>query len=355
MNLIIAFITGLTAGGLGCLAVQSGLLATALTHQLELEMRSFEDRGLHDERQNIPKQFARPLFLFLFSKLSAYTILGFLLGAFGAILQPTPRLHATVMIAIGIFMLGNGLRMFKVHPIFRYFVFEPPSCFKRFIRHSSKNSTSPITPLFLGAITVLLPCGVAQSMMAAAMGTGDPYQGAVILFAFTLGTIPVFVAVTFFAASLGSILKKNLTRIAALILIVLGLIPIDYGLNLAGSPVSFTKVLNRLAATSNSPVITSPHNTNVSSQENYKVTVDKHGYTPNILHLPANKPIRLIWQTYNTKSCALIVVVPKLDYEQTLPSTGQVPLVIPAQKKGTVIEYSCSMGMYRGQLIFDQN
>ena len=39
MNLIVAFITGLTTGGLGCLAVQSGLLATTLAYQVELDMQ----------------------------------------------------------------------------------------------------------------------------------------------------------------------------------------------------------------------------------------------------------------------------------------------------------------------------
>ena len=34
-QIIIAFITGLTTGGLSCLAVQGGLLASSLAHQIE--------------------------------------------------------------------------------------------------------------------------------------------------------------------------------------------------------------------------------------------------------------------------------------------------------------------------------
>ena len=33
--IIVAFITGLTTGGLSCLAVQGGLLASSLAHQIE--------------------------------------------------------------------------------------------------------------------------------------------------------------------------------------------------------------------------------------------------------------------------------------------------------------------------------
>ena len=37
-QIFVAFITGLTTGGLSCLAVQGGLLASSLGHQLEQDM-----------------------------------------------------------------------------------------------------------------------------------------------------------------------------------------------------------------------------------------------------------------------------------------------------------------------------
>src|SRR5512135_164487 len=43
-QLIVAFVTGLTTGGLSCLAVQGGLLATSLARQLELDMQSLGPR-----------------------------------------------------------------------------------------------------------------------------------------------------------------------------------------------------------------------------------------------------------------------------------------------------------------------
>src|SRR5258706_11722864 len=36
-QLVVAFITGITTGGLSCLAVQGGLLASSLAHQVELD------------------------------------------------------------------------------------------------------------------------------------------------------------------------------------------------------------------------------------------------------------------------------------------------------------------------------
>jgi sulfite exporter TauE/SafE len=350
LNIIVAFITGLTTGGLSCLAVQGGLLASSLAYQLEQDLK-VQSRSKGARNKNKPR-IAQPIFFFLVAKLVVYTIFGFLLGALGSTLQLSPVVSAVLMIAIGIFMLGNGLRMLNVHPIFRHFILEPPSFITRYIRRTSKKGAS-LTPLFLGAMTVFIPCGIAQAMMAAALGTGDPFQGAILLFAFTLGTTPVFFSVAYFATRLGATLEKYFTRVVALTVIILGLISVNSGLNLVGSPVSITNLYKGLVATSVESV-PSPAQPGASSQSDYVITVSDNGYSPQVLHLPVKRAVSLDWVTRNTRSCALSVVVPGLNYHQVLPNTGEVTLKIPAQEKGTVIRYSCSMGMYTGQLVFDQ-
>jgi uncharacterized protein len=354
LDLIVAFITGLTTGGLSCLAVQGGLLASSLAYQLEQDMQA--QGNLPGAHSKFRPQIAQPIALFLVAKVCAYTLLGLLLGALGSVLQLTPMMRTVLMIAIGIFMLGNGLRMLKVHPIFRYFVIEPPAVLTRYIRRTSKNGASRVTPLFLGAMTILIPCGVTQAMMAVALGTGNALQGAAIMLAFTLGTTPVFFSIAYFATRLGAAMEKYFTRIVALVVIILGLVSVDAGLNLAGSPVSFTSLFNRVTtaqATSNDaadPAVGAAD----FSQDGFLVNVTNSGYSPKVLHMPAQKEANLTWVTKNTTSCALAVVVPGLNYQKILPNTGAVSLKIPAQARGTVMRYSCSMGMYTGQIVFDQ-
>jgi uncharacterized protein len=372
LDLIVAFITGLTTGGLSCLAVQGGLLASSLAYQLEQDLQAQAGRA------GFRPKIAQPIFLFLLAKVIAYTLLGLLLGALGSVLQLTPIMRAVLLIAIGIFMLGNGLRMLKVHPIFRYFVIEPPSALTRYIRRKSKNGASAVTPLFLGAMTILIPCGVTQAMMAVALGTGSALQGAALMLAFTLGTTPVFFSVAYAASRLGSTLEKYFTTIVAITVIILGLVSVDSGLTLAGSPVSFSRLISQPQANasdaysadnqvSSSAAVTptarqvsagslaTPGATQAAQApgDGYKIVVNNSGYSPKVLHLPAAKATSLKWVTMNTSSCSLAVVVPSLNYEKVLPRTGEVALSIPAQAKGTVIRYSCSMGMYTGQMVFD--
>lgn len=169
---------------------------------------------------------AQPILFFLLAKIIAYTLLGVLLGALGSVLQLTSMMRAVLLGAIGIFMVGNGLRMLNVHPIFRYFVIEPPSALTRYIRRRAKNGGSLVAPLFLGALTVLIPCGVTQAMVAVAVGTGSPLQGAAFMFAFTLGASPVFFALSYLATRPGAILEKYFTRIVAVVVIILGIVSV---------------------------------------------------------------------------------------------------------------------------------
>ena len=341
MTLLLALITGLTTGGLGCLAVQGGLLTSSLAYQIEQDLKMHSPSSTQKFRPRI----AQPIFLFLLAKLVAYTLLGGLFGALGSVLQLNPIMTAILYAAIGLFMIGNGLRMLNVHPIFRYFVIEPPAVLRRFIRKKSKNGNSLVTPLFLGALTIFLPCGVTQAMLAVALGSGSALDGAALLFAFILGTSPVFFSVAYFATKLGATVEKYFTRLVAVMMLVMGLIQVDAGLNLGGSPVSFT-----IAANS---AINTLHLGGQVEKAGFQIEVTEYGYSPQILHLPADQPVSLSWITQETKSCARSVVVPALNYQKILPTTGAILFDIPAQKAGTIIRYTCSMGMYPSQLVFD--
>jgi sulfite exporter TauE/SafE len=340
MDYFLAFLTGLTTGGLGCLAVQSGLLASTLAYQMEQDLLAHGAGGT----QRFKPHIAQPIFLFLLAKLVIYTLLGGLLGALGSVLQLTPLMSALMYLAIGIFMIGNGLRMLNVHPIFRWFLIEPPSFLKRFIRRRSKQGASLVTPLFMGALTIFLPCGVTQAMMAVALGTGSALQGAAVMFAFILGTSPLFFIVSYFATRIGATVEKYFTRVVAVTLLLLALVSIDSGLNLLGWP-SFSGTFNSLSASLGWP--------GAADQRGFTINVTENGYSPVVLHLPANQPVTIAWVTENTQTCARSVVIPGLSYQKILPSSGRVSLEIPAQDPGTVLRYTCSMGMYPSQMVFD--
>ena len=349
-NIMVAFITGLTTGGLSCLAVQGGLLASSLAHQIEqdyVEQVPQKRKQLKRHQQIVAKRSstAQPILLFLVSKLVAYTLLGALLGWLGSFLALSPVTRALLMIFIGVFMLGNALRMFNVHPIFRYFSVEPPKFITRYIRRTSKG-TDTATPLFLGFLTVFIPCGVTQAMMATALGTGSALMGAALLFAFILGTSPVFFIVAYLTTELGARLEKFFMRFVAVVLLVLGLVTLDGGLNLLGSPYSLTNIARGLPASSPAASASSP-------QTDLTLMVKNQGYFPQTLKATANENVSLSLVTNKTYSCSRDFVIPSLNFYQLLPDTGTVQVDIPAQPAGTRMFFTCSMGMYTGTIIFE--
>lgn len=363
----LAFITGLTTGGLSCLAVQGGLLATSLAQQIEsdlgkaMPLRSRPRPAAKIVRQpaGAGAQTALPIALFLLAKLAAYTLLGALLGQLGSYLTLSPLWRAILMIVIGVFMIGNALRMLNVHPFFRIFNLEPPKFVTRFIRRTAKgaqpgSAAKPdwVTPTFLGFLTVLIPCGVTQAMMATALGSGSALQGATLMFAFTLGTSPVFFAVAYLATRLGAKLERFFMTFVALAVLILGLVTLNSGLNLAGSPLSFNNLTRSLSAPAEGAPAALPSGTAAAGV--IRLLVQNDGYSPQALHAPAEQALTLELVTQNTVSCARDFVIPALDVYELLPTNGPRAVQIPPQARGSTLAFTCSMGMYTGQIIFDQ-
>ncbi|MEK7166245.1 MAG: sulfite exporter TauE/SafE family protein, partial [Patescibacteria group bacterium] len=230
MNFWLIFLTGLTTGGFTCLALQGGLLATAITAQ----------RGSQDQSW---KSTLLPTAIFLGAKVTAYTFVGFLLGWLGSMFQLSITAQIAIQFMVGIFMVVTALRMLDVHPIFRRFVLTPPKAVFKLMRNNAK-SGSYFSPLILGLTTVFLPCGTTQAMEIQAIGSGNPLLGAATMFAFTMGTAPLFFVLGSLATKFSQSLEKYVFPVAATLVLLLGIFAIDNGLTLAGSPLSLKEFWN---------------------------------------------------------------------------------------------------------------
>ena len=63
--------------------------------------------------------------------------------------------------------------------------------------------------------------------------------------------------------------------------------------------------------------------------------------------------MRLDLVTDKTYSCAQAFVIPALRIERLLPPSGVTSIDLPPQKAGSVLRFTCSMGMYGGQIRFE--
>jgi sulfite exporter TauE/SafE len=320
----LSFLTGLTTGGISCLAVQGGLLATAVA-----------DKGDQGDKGNQGLQKKMPLVaLFIAAKLLAYTVLGFVLGLVGSTLILTPKVLGWVQIGAGLFMVATALRMIDAHPIFRYFVIRPPRWAFRIMKNTSR-SQSLFAPALLGFLTVLLPCGVTQAAMAVAVASGNPFSGAAIMAAFILGTSPVFFLL---GATVAELLQKKIFSYAAAVIVaVFAALSINGGLGLIGSPYTIQNYYR-------AAIIPAEVRDGI---QDVTITVRSNGYTASVTTIKRGVPVRLTLITDNTQGCIRAFTIPDLGISTVLPVTGTETIEFTPARAGR-LAYSCSMGMYTG-------
>ncbi len=326
----LAFLTGLTTGGISCLAVQGGLLTTSVA-----------DSVVEGMRGKLAKVGS-----FLVAKIIAYTLLGFGLGAIGSRLNLTPQMLGIMQIGAGVFMLLTAARLLNIHPIFRYFVIQPPKFIYKLLRNESKTK-SVFTPAILGFSTILIPCGITQAMMALSIASGNSLVGAGIMFAFILGTSPVFLTIGVAAMEL---MKRRAFLVAAsFVIIFLGLVAINTGQVLRGSPHT---AQNYWIATKSLFIGDTINAGNFAVARNgvqeATINVFSNGYRPNVNQLKQNVPVRLTLHSNNVLSCARSFLIPSIGISKILPQYGDTVIEFTPTKTG-LLAFTCGMGMYTGQ------
>jgi sulfite exporter TauE/SafE len=336
-SLIPIFLTGLITGGLTCMAVQGGLLAATLAQREEEKLKNGLKSGGN----------ALPIVAFLIAKLAAYTALGFLLGSLGSVFQLSITLKVVMQIAVGVFMLGTAFNILNVHPIFRYFVIQPPKFLTRLVRKQSK-SQDVFAPAILGSLTIFIPCGTTQAMMALAIASGSPFVGASVLFAFILGTSPVFFILGFFAAKLGDIFQQKFMKIAAFAIIILAIFNINNAVALSGSNLTLENIGKNVWCTFT--ICSNSASGGVASEINNSptITILSLGYNPNSINVKAGAQVKLKLVNTTGTSCVQAFTIPSLGLQKIVPPGTSDELDFTAPTTPGQIPFMCSMGMYRG-------
>lgn len=317
------FLTGLVTGGLSCLAVQGGLLAATLAQHEEKEYVSSARRTGH----------TLPILSFLGAKLIAYTFLGLLLGWFGSFFTISIGTQIVMQILVALFMIGTALNILNVHPFFRYFVIQAPRWLTKRVRSASKSS-SMFAPALMGALTVFIPCGTTQAMMALAIGSGSPIVGAVVMFSFVLGTSPLFFILGLYATKLGQSMHDVFMKVAAITLIVLALFNIQNSLALSGT--SLTTLTTTKTPSAQKPV------------SEATITFMQTSYSPASITVKAGSAVKLNLVNSSGNGCIQAFTIPKLGIQKVVSvgSTDVIQFTAPSAPQQ--MEFMCSMGMYRG-------
>lgn len=348
MNLWFIFITGLTTGGLSCVAMQGGLLASVIANQKGKDLNENPGNSSLSAR-SFDREDWLPVVIFLGAKLVSHTLFGAALGAIGSVLTFSLGMRITFQIIAALFMLATALNLLQVHPIFRFMSFQPPRFMQRWVRRSTRG-TSWFAPAVVGFLTILVPCGVTQAMEILAISSGNALSGALIMSTFVLGTAPVFSLVGIVTAKLSEAWRSKFLKAAAALLVFMFLYSANGVLLVLDAPISWQKMTQSLTRDA-TPVVSVPLDTSgpMSAEQLQRVTinVEDRGYIPNRISVRAGIPVALTLMTDDVYTCASAFTFREFGISTTLKPTDSQTFTFTPTKPGKYT-FACSMGMYSG-------
>ena len=348
-NLIVIFLTGLLTGGITCVAVQGGLLIAVLANS-----EATNPANLENPTNRIRLRMITIVLLFVGAKLISHTILGFFLGLMGERLQFSVQFTAMMLGAASALMIGMGLNMLSVHPFFRRFAITTPRYFRLLIWKQSKR-TDLLAPLILGALTIFIPCGTTQAMMAQAIASGKPVAGALILFSFILGTAPLFILLGLAVTTLTETYKQWFEKAAAVLIIGMALWNLYNVSALLGLDRSFGQFMRPITC----QMIYCEDQEEKEEQEGLQeqatktpiITIRQTEYEIDNPYIKAGETITLTVTNKGGYGGIQYFTIPKLGIQKAIPVGKTETIVFTAPSEKGELLFTCSMGMYRGKFI----
>jgi len=274
------------------------------------------------------------------SKVVSYAVIGGIFGLIGGLVAFSVGLRGAVAIFAGTFMIFYSLSMMGFK-FFRRFQFNPKFLTKIAAKKHSGVYKGPfLTGLLSG---LFIACGPLQAMYLYAAGTGSVFTGMTSLAAFGLGTLPVMMGF----GSLATVISKNTTKkilkISAIIVLVLGIIMLNRGLTVLGSPITYDVIKEKIIGIESSGAIM------VDGYQEINMEVNRYGWEPASFILKKGIPVKWNIDVKELTGCNNEIVV--RDYGIAVKLKKGLNIVEFTPDKAGTIRWSCWMGMIPGSFI----
>lgn len=276
----------------------------------------------------------RPSLLYNFGRVASYTIIGGIVGALGSVITFTGAGKGMVAILAGVFMVIMGLNMLNIFPWLRRFNPRMPKIFAVKINEQKKSNS----PLYVGLLNGLMPCGPLQAMQLYALSTGDPGKGALSMFLFSLGTVPLMFGLGTLSFILNKKFRGKMMTASAVLVVILGVFMFSNGMSLSGY------ALPSISSNTSDGEVANI----VDGIQLVTTTLSPRSYEPITVEagIPVQWNIQADAEAIN--SCNNIIIIPEYNIEKELVPGDNIIEFTPT-KSGT-IPYSCWMGMIRSHI-----
>lgn len=287
--------------------------------------------------QSVTGSASHPLrrsLLYNLGRLTSYTLIGGILGLVGSAAAISLKVRGIIGLAAGCFMVLMGINMLGHFGFFRRLSLRLPVPLARALSSFAKHG-----PFAIGLVNGFMPCGPLQSMQIYAIASGSFLSGALSMFFFCLGTIPL---VLLFGAAAGALRlswKDRMLKVSSCLLVLLGLFMVQNNLALSGVSfpcMSMSQASETVAAS-------------VEGDTQYITThLRANGYED--IQVTAGIPVvwTIIAEEEDLNGCNNELVIPAFDQQIKLTEGSNVISFTP-EEAGTY-SYSCWMGMLRNTI-----
>jgi sulfite exporter TauE/SafE len=200
-----AFVVGLIASVSSCMAVVGGLVLS-----MSASFAKENDK-------------VRPQLFFHAGRLVSFFVLGGIIGAIGSAFQLGSIATFILSLIVALVLLILGVNLLDIFPWAKKLQLTLPGFVGNRIQQFKKVNHS-LTPVLLGIATFFLPCGFTQSMQIYTLSTGNFWTGAMTMFSFALGTLPVLALLSFSSLSIHTKARSGIFfKSAGIIVIFFGI------------------------------------------------------------------------------------------------------------------------------------
>ena len=290
-----------------------------------------------------------PSFLYNLGRVIAYTVIGALVGGLGSVISFTGALRGVVIALAGLFMILMGINLLGLFPRLARFVPHLPKTLGRQLNKARQKTGN--RPLVIGLLNGLMPCGPLQAMQLYALSTGSPVSGAIAMFLFAVGTVPLMFTLGAVSTLLTQKFSRTMIRVSSMLVVTLGLVMLQNGLSLAGVQLPSQRPVVAAAsqpATAADPGAPASAAENIGDVQVIRTKLQPNAYEP--ITVQVGKSVRWIMTAdkASLNGCNRELYIPEYDLTKQL-ELGENIIEFTPTKTG-VYPFSCWMGMINSQI-----